>query len=80
MLWSRIDSIFRLPPSRTPYGTQALRHAHNQLLDQLTRDAPPALLQSLTKAIPLLLSPTVIVVLWVVLVHALFESPPHVFY
>jgi hypothetical protein len=40
--------------------------------------ALPALFQRFTKALSLLLSHTVVIVLWVELVHALLEVPPEV--
>jgi hypothetical protein len=45
---------------------------------QLARYAAPTLLQSLTKTIPLFFSYTIVVILWIELVHALFEVPPEV--
>jgi hypothetical protein len=49
------------------------------LLDEPARDSLPALFQSLTEPSPLLLSYWIIVVLWIVFVHASFESKPEVF-
>jgi hypothetical protein len=70
------DLVIRLPASSLAYGDNSSRHALDELLDQPPRYAPPALLQGLTKAFPLLLSYTEVIVLWVVLIHALFKSPP----
>jgi hypothetical protein len=51
-------------------------HAHDELPNQAARYSAPALFQSITKTNSLLLSYTKVVVLWVLLVHALFEMLP----
>jgi hypothetical protein len=74
-----MDSIVCLSASGLAYCSEVLRHGHNECLDQLGWDSPPAHFQNLTEAIPLLLSHKVVDVFWKVFVHASFESKPEVF-
>jgi hypothetical protein len=67
-----------LPPTRSSACSHAPWHTHDEVLNECTRYAPPALFQDLTKAIPLYFNYTVVVVLWVEFVHAPLEVPPEV--
>jgi hypothetical protein len=67
-----------LPPLRFSAGRYTARHAEDERAYELARYAAPTLLQSLTKTIPLFFSYTIVVILWIELVHALFEVPPEV--
>ena len=78
VLWIAEDSILCLPAMRFPACSHSSWHAHDEVFDQWTRYTPPAFFQSLTKALPLLFSHTVVVVLWIEFVHALLEMPPKV--
>jgi hypothetical protein len=49
------------------------------LLNKLPRDTTPALFQRLTKALPLLFSYAVVIVLRVAFKHEFLEMPPEVF-
>jgi hypothetical protein len=70
--------IFGLPASSLSAGSHATQHAHDEFVDKSLRYTAPALHQSLTKAISLLLSPTEVVVFWIIDEHVLLEMPPEV--
>ena len=67
-----------MPASGLSAGSHPTRHAHDEFVDESLRYTTPALFQSLTKTIPLLLSLAKVVVLWIIDEHALFEMPPEV--
>lgn len=74
-----ISSIFGLPTARLLTSLQTLRHTQDEFAYEPTWYATPALFQRLTKPIPLILCHTVIIVLWILLIHAFFEMPLEVF-
>jgi hypothetical protein len=70
--------ILCLPASSFSAGCHTAWHAHDKLAYEAARYSMPALFQCLTKAIPLFLSYTKVVILWEESVHALLEVPPEV--
>jgi hypothetical protein len=70
--------IFGLPASGLSAGSHPTQHAHDEFVDESLQYTAPALFQSLTKTIPLLLSLDKVIVLWIIDEHALFEMPPEV--
>jgi hypothetical protein len=68
-----------LPPPGFPAGRKSAGHTEYERADKLPRYAAPTLFQGLTKPIPPLFSCIVVVILWILLVHALLEMLLEVF-
>ena len=67
-----------MPASCALAGSYTSWHAHDELLDQPARYRTPALLQGLTKSIPLLFGPAEVVEFRVAPMEKLLKVPPHV--
>ena len=59
-------------------GANTRWHTQDELAYETAWYTTPTLLQRFTKAIPLFLSSTIIIILWVEFVHALLKHSPEV--